>query len=150
MKRTTTMMAGCCGLLLCSGAAWADGFAMKPGKWESTSIMTMPMMPEPMTVQDVRCVTEEQAQQDPLAMMLAKGQCQAVHAEEGKGRLEFEVTCQGDAGPPMTGIGHFETQGDRASGSMEMKMAMPAMGGDGPSEMTIHQQWEARRVGPCD
>jgi len=146
----TAMTIGCCGLLLCGGTAWAGGFDMKPGKWESTTTMTMPMMPTPTTMTNVQCVTEEQAQQDKLDLMLAEGRCEPLRTEEGDGRIDFEVRCQGDAGTAMTGTGYFEVHGDQASGAMEMTMAMPEMPSGGPHEMTIHQEWQARRLGPCD
>ena len=140
-------------LMLTITAAWADGPQMKPGKWEFTSTISIPMMPEPQTITNVDCITEEESKKDPLAAVVEQGHCQVVNRQVAGSRIDFEVACQADKGITSTGKGYFTITGDTATGKMEVIMNMPEMP-DLPNmkgqEMKMEQSWEGRRIGDCD
>ena len=140
-------------LTLTITAAWADGPQLKPGKWEFTVTLTMPMMPDPQTITNVDCITEDQAGKDPLAALVEQGQCEVVDSTVQGNRMDFEVTCQADKGITSNGKGYFITEGDTATGKMEVTMSMPEMA-DLPNmkgkEMKMEQAWDGRRLGDCD
>lgn len=137
-------------VLVVSSLAWSGGPEMKPGKWEFTTTITMAMMPQPQTVTNVECYTKEQAQENPLAALLKEGPCQLVSQKVRGNRMDFEVACQGDMNVSSTGKGFFTTQGDTASGKMEVIMNMPEMANMEGQEMKMEQSWKGRRIGACD
>lgn len=142
-----------CLMLLISSPVWSGGPTMKPGKWEFTTTITMPMMAQPQTMTNIECITQEQAQDDPLGALLKEGMCQLVSKKVRGNRIDFEVSCQSDKNVTSTGKGHFTTLGDTASGEMEVVMNMPKMA-NMPNmegrEMKMEQSWKGRRIGACD
>ncbi len=125
----------------------AEGPDLKPGKWEFTTTITMPMMPEAKVTTNTVCITAEQANSDPLAAMIEDGACKVLRKEENGNTIEVEVECDGDMDMKMRGNGSFTANGTTASGKMEMTMNMPQMGGQ---SMMMTQEWEGKRVGDCD
>ena len=125
----------------------AKGPDLKPGKWEFTTTVTMPMMPEAKVMTKTECITAEDANSDPLAAMVEDGTCKVLNKEESGNTIEFEVECDGDMDMKMRGNGYFTANGTTASGKMEMTMNIPQMGGQS-TKMT--QEWEGKRIGDCD
>ncbi len=72
-----------------------------------------------------------------MAALLKEGPCQLVSKKALGNRMDLEVACQDDMNVTSTGKGHFTTQGDTASGKMEVTMNMPEM-----ANMPI---WKARK-----
>lgn len=151
-KLIVTIFSACL-MLIVSSPAWSDGPSMKPGKWEFTTTITMPMMPQPQTMTNIECITKEQAREDPLGALLKEGMCDLVSKKVRGNRIDFEVACQGDMNVTSTGTGHFITKGNTASGEMEVIMNMPEMA-NVPNmkgqEMKMEQSWKGRRIGACD
>ncbi|MFQ5852564.1 MAG: DUF3617 domain-containing protein [Candidatus Binatia bacterium] len=133
--------------------AWAAGPLVKPGKWEFTIIINMPMMPQPQKKTETKCITAEKASRDPLAAILKEGQCKILSRKERGNSLDFELECSGDMNVKSKGKGRFTADGTTASGKMKITMNMPdmpnmpKMGGQG---MTMTQEWEGKRLGNCD
>ncbi len=133
-------------LLLGTDIALAEGPSIEPGKWEYTITMNMPMMGEKVQT-DNECVTEEEAKQDPLAMMIEEGNCTVVSKEVSGNTLSFEIECEAEEGVTSNGKGHFTGEGTTASGEMVITTEIPQMGG---KTMTMTQKWEGKRIGDCD
>jgi Protein of unknown function (DUF3617) len=127
----------------------AEGPDIKPGKWEFTTTVTMPMMPEAKVTTQTECVTLEEAS-DPLAAIIEEGTCKVLNKEESGNTLKFELECEGEMDMKMRGKGHFTANGTTASGKMEMTMNMQQMGGQGSQSMKMTQEWEGKRIGDCD
>ena len=125
----------------------AEGPDLKPGKWEITTTVTMPMMPEAKVMTKTECITAEQADSGLLAAIVEDGTCKVLNKEESGNTIEFEVECGGDMDMKMRGKGYFTANGTTASGKMEMTMNIPQMGGQS-TKMT--QEWEGKRIGNCD
>ncbi len=153
MSKPLALFFGACLMLLISSPAWSGGPEMNPGKWEFTTTITMPMMPQPQTITNIECFTQEQAQEDPLAALLKEGPCELVSKKVHGNRMDFEVACRGDMNVTSTGKGFFTTQGNTASGEMVVMMNMPEMANmpnmEG-QEMKMEQSWKGRRIGACD
>ncbi len=125
----------------------ADGPSIKPGKWEFTTTVNFPMMPEPKVTTETKCVTEEEASGDPLAAMVEEARCTVLNKKVDGNSVEFEIECEGDMGMKSRGKGKFTADGTTASGTMEMTVEMTKMGG---KSMKMTQSWEGKRIGDCE
>ncbi len=120
---------------------------MNPGKWEFTTTVSMPMMKAPQVTTNTECVTKEEAERDPLANLTNIGkECTITEKKMSGARLDYTMECNQQR-MISKGKGYFSSQGDTASGAMEMTMDMPGMP-SGP--MIVKTSWQARRIGACD
>lgn len=137
---------------LAAGGVGAESMNFKPGKWKFDSSAVMPMMPEPQKSSETKCITEEIAKQDPLAELVEKGGCKILSRRTEGDTLHFSLECRGESNMTSTGKGTFTASGDKASGSMDIEVAVPQMadmpGAGGKMKMT--QKWTGERLGPCD
>lgn len=141
-----------CACLLLPAAGMAAKFDMNPGKWEFTTTMTMPMLPQPRTTTSTECITEEEAKQDPLADLIDDDNCKILNKKIKGSSLEFEMECN-EGGMTTRGKGLFTAQKNTASGTIEMIMEMPEMPNmpnmpSGP--MTMKTSWQGKRIGACE
>jgi hypothetical protein len=132
----------CAAMLLASGAAFADGFKLKPGKWEFTTTTKAPMMAEPQTKTDTRCITEKES--DPLGQMTKSDRCKVTHRTETADSLKWEMECTEKGSPTMKANGKLTAKGDTVKGTMEM--TMPVAG----HELNLGTTWKGTRLGDCD
>ncbi len=152
-KKSITVLI--CSCLLLPAAGFAASFHMNPGKWEFTTTVNMPMMPAPQVTKNTECVTKEEAERDPLANLTNIGkECTITEKKMNGARLDYTMECN-QQGMISKGKGYFSSQGDTASGAMEMTMDMPegipaGMPGMANGAMTVKTSWQARRIGPCD
>lgn len=151
MKKVFVALIVTIAMLFFAKVVMAEGPDLKPGKWEFTTTVTMPMMPEAKVTTQTECITPEEANSDPLAAMIEEGTCKVLNKEEHGNTIEFEVECQGEMGMKSRGKGYFTANGTTASGKMEVTMNIPQnipqMGGQ---SMKMTQEWEGRRIGDCD
>lgn len=153
-KKSITVLI--CSCLLLPAAGFAASFHMNPGKWEFVTTVSMPMMPAPQVTTNTECVTKEEAERDPLANLTNIGKdCTITNKTMTGARLNYTMECH-QQGMITKGKGSFTSQGDTASGAMEMTMqmpegmpaGMPGMMANGA--MTVKTSWQARRIGACD
>lgn len=148
MKKKIITACACACLLLPVGSM-AAGFDMNAGKWEFTTTLTMPMLPQPQVTTMTECVTEEEAKQDPMADLVDDGNCKILNRKVQGSSLSFEMECN-QQGMITRGKGQFTTKGDTASGSIEMTMDMPEMPNMPAGPMTMNTSWQGKRIGACD
>lgn len=155
--RTTIVVLAAAAVALLAHRAPAAGLDMNPGRWQFDTKVQSSMTPQPKTKSEVKCVTKEQLQRDPLATIIEEGRCKVLSRKESTNSLEFEIACTFDpqAKMNMRGKGVFTGSGDTASGHMDVKMAMPKMEG-APNmppmggNMTMRQEWTGKRLGACE
>lgn len=151
MKKLILTACGCACLLLPVNSIAA--FDMNHGKWEFTTTMTMPMLPQPQVTTTTECITKEEAEQDPMADLVDSGNCKVTKQKTKGDTMTFEMECN-ESGMIMHGKGTFVGKGDTASGSTEMTMEMPEMpnmpAGMPTGPMTTTTTWEGKRVGTCE
>ena len=128
----------------------AAGFDMNPGKWEFTTTVTMPMLPQPQISTMTECITEEEAKQDPLKDLVDEGSCRVTNKKIEGNTFHFEMNCTQEGGMVTKGKGQFSAKGDNASGSIEMTMDMPQMPNMPAGPMTMNTSWQGKRIGSCD
>lgn len=117
-------------------------FRVKAGKWQVTSTTSMPMMPEPQTMTETECITEEQT--DPLAMMKENQACTIKDRSMSGDTVTWKMECPVDGGSPAVAEGKMTGSGEAISGEMQMKMQM------GDQSMTVKTSWKGKRLGDCD
>jgi len=139
-----------------TNAAYGAGPKLAPGKWTFTTTVTMSVLPEPKVQTVTKCVTSEDTTRDPLHAMIEGGKCKTLSRKENDNSIDFEVECAGDRNMISRGKGYFTTDGDTASGHMDVKMTipttadMPKMPGLASGTLTMTQQWTGKRIGDCD
>ncbi|MCK6553232.1 DUF3617 domain-containing protein [Candidatus Binatia bacterium] len=157
MRTTVVILAATTAAALLAPQAPAAGLDMKPGRWQFDTKVESSMKPRPTTKSEVKCITKEAIERDPLAAIIEEGRCKVLSRKESANSLEFEIECKFDpqAKMNMRGKGVFAGSGDTASGHMDVKMAMPKiegmpntapMGGN----MTMRQEWTGKRLGACE
>jgi len=122
--------------------ASADGFKVTPGKYETTSTMKMPMMPNGMQRTIQNCVTPEEANrsaEDLAADMAGEGSCSATNVEESATSISFKFSCTGGDMGNMKGS--YEMKGSGGSFTFKGKMSGDAM------EMSV--EGTSKRIGDC-
>jgi len=92
----------------------ADGPTIKAGKWEIKSTVTVPMMPEPKVTTEIECVTEEEANRDPLTVIVEESECKVLNKKVSGNTIEFELECTGEMGVKSKGKGVFTSDGNTA------------------------------------
>ena len=132
-------------LLFClfSISAIAEGITIEPGRWEMTSTMNMPMLPQPRVNTDVECIHESELSPEAMTedsmdsgcsfdTMMVDGNTMKwsmdCTLEEGASHGEWEVTSHGDT---LSGDGTVTV--DVQGQAMVMTMA-----------------WEGKRIVACD
>jgi hypothetical protein len=132
-------------LLFCqfSMPAFAEGIPIEPGRWEMTSTMNMPMLPQPRVSSDIECIRESELSPEAMTEEGMDSSCSYdsrvvdgntmkwamdCKLEEGASHGEWEVTSHGD-----TLVGEGAVTVDVQGQAMVMTML-----------------WEGKRVGACD
>jgi hypothetical protein len=151
MKRSLCIATLVCACIL-QGEAQAKDFNMKPGKWQFTNTIQMPMLPAPQTTVNTECITKEDMK-DPLAQVVDQGNCKVLDKKMKGDSIQFSLECNQE-GMQLTGKGHFTANGKTASGIMEMTMDMPAEMANMPNmpagQMNMTTTWEGKHIGKCD
>lgn len=143
MIRTRWMPLVVAALSLAATAASAGSLKFKPGKWEMSTTVKSPMLPQAHTTTEKECITPEEAR-DPLKEMVTDENCEISDRSESGDALTWKMKCRGDGGQTMAGTGEIRTDGDAASGKMEVTMEM-----EGRS-ISMETNWKGKRLGDCD
>ncbi len=132
---------------------------VNPGKWESKVTfeeMTMPGMPKEVAAQmkgfagrvetQQSCLTPEEAKKPKEDFFAGENKnCRYERFDMGGGRINAVMKCAEE------GMTHTMTmQGNYTPDTYNMRMAMTAEGGPGPSAgMSMKMSVDARRIGQC-
>ena len=137
-------------LLLTAAPALAENISLEPGKWESTTTMSMEMTMNGQTMSmpigprsATRCVTPEDATFDPDNVM--DENCTMTEYEQSGNTISFSIACTQD-GMTMTGDMEMTLSDDRksTSGSMTMIGSHPQVG-----QVNITGDVSGQHVGAC-
>jgi hypothetical protein len=134
---------GLAGVLGARGTAAADALRYKPGKWETTTTMRMPMLAQPQVRTSTECLREG----DYSAERLMRDQqgCTVTKPETTATSIRWTATCPSPSGS-ATGRGEYTISGDgeRGHGRVVIDVAM------GDQTMTMTMDIASRRIGGCD
>ena len=130
----------CC-FALAASVAGAEGMKVEPGKWVTESTTTNSMMPQPRVRKRTECITEDEWSAKDL-MDSADG-CTWSDVVSTASTLDWKVECN-QPGGSMNGEASYRSQGDTASGVMNMAMQVQGM------DMKMKVTWKGERVGDCD
>jgi hypothetical protein len=136
-----------CSILLAGslalGQVLADGIAIDPGKWEMTSAVELPRMPEPKVTTVEECIDVGELSPDGIAADGLDQGCTMDSNQVSGNTMAWTMTCP-SRGSEMRGSWTATSKGDTLSGGGEM------VGNFGGQEFVILMTWSGRRVGPCD
>ena len=129
-------------LLLTAPAARADGIPVEPGLWEMSSIVNMPMMPQPRVTTTTECMKESEISMDDMGGEDMDLNCQFEMAQVDGNTMKWSVDCPVDGG---TSHGEWEatSSGDSVTGEGLVTMSFQGQA----MEMTM--SWEGKRIGDC-
>jgi len=122
------------------GVANAEGMKVKPGLWETKSIVSLPFGrgEQEHTSQD--CITESEITPEKL-MKDAEG-CQVLNASVDTNAMRWTINCQNE-GVEMVGKGAAESTGTTITGGMDISATFNGQ------EMNMNTQWEGVYIGEC-
>ncbi len=126
-----------------AAVALAAQAQMRPGMWEIAVQVQMPGAPPMPEMKLNQCVTAEQLQKGPSAVLpnptgaAGSSECKVTDTKTTGNTVTWSVACTGE--PPMTGSGELTLEGDTYKGTMTMNM----------SGMQMPMKLAAKRVGEC-
>jgi len=129
-------------LLLTAPAARADGIPVEPGLWEMSSIVNMPMMPQPRVTTTTECMKESEISMDDMGGEDMDLNCQFEMAQVDGNTMKWSVDCPVEGG---TSHGEWEatSSGDSVTGEGLVTISFQGQA----MEMTM--SWEGKRIGDC-
>ncbi len=129
-------------LLLTAPAARADGIPVEPGLWEMSSIVNMPMMPQPRVTTTTECMKESEISMDDMGGEDIDPNCQFEMAQVDGNTMKWSVDCPVEGG---TSHGEWEatSSGDSVTGEGLVTISFQGQA----MEMTM--SWEGKRIGDC-
>ena len=129
-------------LLLTAPAARADGIPVEPGLWEMSSIVNMPMMPQPRVTTTTECMKESEISMDDMGGEDMDPNCQFEMAQVDGNTMKWSVDCPVEGG---TSHGEWEatSSGDSVTGEGLVTISFQGQA----MEMTM--SWEGKRIGDC-
>lgn len=143
MRTSSVLGAGIVLLVGGTAALAAESLRYKPGKWETTTTMRMPMLPEPQVRTSTECLREG----DYSAERLMRDQqgCTVAEPVVTAKSIRWTATCPAPDGS-ATGRGEYTVSddGERGEGKITIDMAM------GDQKMTMTMDIASRRIGDCN
>ena len=129
-------------LLLTAPAARADGIPVEPGLWEMSSIVNMPLMPQPRVTTTTECMKESEISMDDMGGEDIDPNCQFEMAQVDGNTMKWSVDCPVEGG---TSHGEWEatSSGDSVTGEGLVTISFQGQA----MEMTM--SWEGKRIGDC-
>ena len=138
MMRILGFAAALAALMVVPGAH-ADGLAVKPGLWKTTTNTTTPMG-QAMTRTTEECV--QRTSFDPATMMQDAEGCRITRNDVSGNQADFAMECTIE-GTQTSVTGKFVSDDDRGNGNMTMSMD------GGGMKMEMKMEWTSERVGDC-
>lgn len=125
-----------------AAAAAGDNLKINPGLWETTSTVTMPMMKEPQTRTETKCIRKEKLEPSDFSLEKNSPCTSSDFSVEGD-TATWTIDC------PLQGSGkmHGEWQMTSKDESMDGKGSMSAdVNG---MKMEMNMTWKGKRLGDC-
>ncbi|MEJ2384911.1 MAG: DUF3617 family protein [Xanthomonadales bacterium] len=123
--------------------AQADGVAVEPGLWEMTTVMTMPMLPQPQTVTTTDCVEDAVLDIDEMGSDEMDPDCTLDVSQTDDTTVRWTMDCPVEGGGSSHAEWQVTSSGDSVDGTGSIRMSV--MG----QEMSMDATFNGRRVGDC-
>ncbi len=128
---------------LFSASVNAKGVPIKPGLWEFTTTVSMPMLPQPRVDTTTECVEEDELSPEKFNQD-QDTPCDITNVVQSGNTISWSMFCPTGAGTMMQGQWKFTSFGSSISGNGAMAMEM------GGQQMEIKMEWKGKRTGNCD
>jgi hypothetical protein len=132
-------------LSLAAFNAAAEGISIERGKWEMTSVMTMPMLREPRVTTVEECLDKDEITPESMIkdMENPDAECE-MSAEVLEGNtMKWTLDCREQMGSSR-GEWRATSYGDSMKGSGAITMTVQGQ------EIVMTMDWEGKRIGDCD
>ena len=129
-------------LALVSLKAMADGIAIEPGKWETTTTMNLPMLAPPKVNTAIECMEESEISPEKMTDNMDSGCTFDTRVVENS-TMQWKMECVADTGSSR-GEWEATSYGDTLTGSGTITIDMQGQ------SVEMLMNWEGRRVGDCD
>ena len=120
----------------------AKGVPIKPGLWEFTTTVSMPMLPQPQVNTTSECVEEDELSPEKFNQD-QNNPCEITNTTTNGNTVSWSMRCPTGAGTTMDGNWKFTSLGNSISGNGAMTMEM------GGQPMKVKMEWQGKRVGSC-
>jgi hypothetical protein len=125
-----------------NGAALAEQFQVKSGKWKVTSTALNPMMPGGGNHVMTQCF--DQSGITPDSLMKQSGDCNFTEVDVTASEMSWKMDCPGNGGGNTIAEAKFTSTGEAMTGTMTMNMSVNGQ------QMSFDRTWQGEWVGPCD
>jgi len=134
----------CAAGLLVGWTETSGALEIRTGKWQVETEIQNSVSPQPQYQSSVECITESSF--DPAQAMLQDGQCTVTDRNESANSISWRFECGGGGDVPVSsGTGRFVSNGEAASGDMQMSMEFNGQ------TMTMTNNWKGQLISDtCD
>jgi len=129
-------------IALASFDAFADGIPIEPGKWEMTSTVNMPMMPQPRVTTTTECIEENEITPETLSDEGMDPGCTFDTGIVEGNTMKWSIDCSQAEGA-VHGEWEATSHGNTMTGEGTMTVDMQGQ----PMVMTMN--WDGKRIGDC-
>ena len=128
---------------LVSIPAFAEGIPIEPGKWEMTSTMSMPMLPQPRVNTSTECIEESELSPETMTEGDMDSSCAFKDMTVDGNTMKWSMDCDANGGASR-GEWEVTSHGDSLAG--EGTLTVDVQG----QAMVMTMNWDGKRVGGCD
>ncbi len=118
----------------------AEGLKLNPGLWRMKNTMKMPMLAEPRETVTETCMREEEF--TPESLVKDGNGCTLTDLDVSDDTMRWKMNCPGPMGSSIA-EGHMTVTDTTAKGAMTNTMNMIGQA------MTMHMEWDGKRLGDC-
>jgi hypothetical protein len=132
-------------LLFClfSITAFAEGIPIEPGRWEMTSTVNMPMLPQPRVSTDIECIHESELSPEAMTEEGMDSSCSFDTIMVDGNTMKWSMDCALEQGGSH-GEWEVTSHGDSLSGDGTVTIDVQGQA------MVMTMVWEGKRLGACD
>ena len=128
---------------LVSSAAFAEGIPIEPGKWEMTSTMNMPMLPQPRVSTELECIEDSEMSPEAMTDEGMDSSCTFDTRIVDGNTMKWSMNCDAEGGASR-GEWEVTSHGDTLNGEGTITVDMQGQ------SMVMTMIWDGKRVGDCD
>ncbi len=129
--------------VLVSSPIFAEGIPIKPGLWEMTSTMTMPMLPNPRVSTNTQCIAEDELSPEAMNQDEMNSDCAFTTRQVDGNTMSWSMVCDSKGGASR-GEWEASSHGDTMTGGGTITVDMQGQ------SMVMTMKWDGKWVGDCN
>jgi len=124
-------------------SALAEGISIEPGKWEITTTITIPILPQPRVTTKTECMKERELSPETMTDDDTDSDCTLNTVVVDGNTMKWSMDCQGKEGNSR-GEWEVTSRGDTLTGEGKVTVDVQEQ------DMVMTMNWEGKRIGDCD